>query len=40
MSRGDVLALARELLDFDRASFAAVGNVSPAEEYLKVLEMA
>ena len=40
VTREDVLALAREVLDFDQASFAAVGNVSPAADYLTRLELA
>lgn len=32
----EVLLLARELLDFRRMSFSAVGNVSPAEDYLRL----
>lgn len=37
VTREDVQTLARTLLDFDKLSFSAVGNVDPAEDYLKLL---
>lgn len=37
VTREDVLALARELLDWDKLSFSAVGNVDAPEDYLKLL---
>lgn len=36
VTREDVQALAQALLDFAKLSFSAVGNVDPAEEYLKL----
>ena len=37
VTAADVYALAQELLDFDRMSFSAVGNVSSPEEYRAML---
>ena len=34
----DVLALARQLLDFEKMSFSAVGNVSKPEDYLELFQ--
>jgi predicted Zn-dependent peptidase len=34
----DIHALAEELLDFEKMSFSAVGNVSKEEEYLKLFQ--
>ena len=37
VTREDVLALARETLDFDRMSFSAVGRVAREEDYRAAL---
>ena len=36
VTAGDVKALAQSVLDFEKMSFSAVGNVAPREEYLKL----
>ena len=37
VTRDEILALAREIFDFDHLSFSAVGRVAEVEEYKQLL---